>query len=68
MRLKRVPKEAGDPADGYMVEEIASEDIAPPSDRFLSLLRGLSGFTFVNSLTVDEFTQQVRKRFASHEP
>lgn len=66
MILKRIPTEPKDPVEEfYVVEELSRDDIAPPSKHFLDFIRDLPGFSFVNSFTIGEFTEQVRKRFAT---
>lgn len=66
MRLSKVATEAGNPIEKlFVVEEISPDDIGPPSEHFLRFIRSVSSFSFVNSFTLGEFTEQVRKRFAS---
>lgn len=66
MVLKKIPTDPKDPIEVlYVVEEISEDDIAPPSTHFLNFLRELPSLSFVNSFTMGEFTDQVRKRFAT---
>ena len=69
MKLHKIQIEDKDPIEGlYVVGEISADDITPPSEHFLKAIRQLSGFSFLNALTIDEFTKQVRQRFTSVDP
>lgn len=66
MRLTRVDTEAGDIVERrFIVEDITEDDIGAPSQHFVKFVRGLEGFAFLNTFTMDEFTNQVRQRFVS---
>ena len=66
MKLKKIITEAKEPVEGlYSVEEISLDDIAPPSEQFLKSIRELSGLSFLNTFTLDEFVKQVQQRFVS---
>ena len=66
MRLTNDSIEPNDIAESrFTLEDITDEDIGPPSEHFMRIVRDLEGFKFLNSFTIDEFTKQVRQRFAS---
>lgn len=67
MKLKKIPAEAKDPTEGFVVEEISSDDIALPSEHFRKFVRELTGLSFLNLFTIDELTEQAKTRFASRE-
>lgn len=66
MDLKKIVTGMGDPVkEHYTVEDITLDDIAPPSEHFLRVVRKMGEFSFVNSFTTDNFTEEIRKRFVS---
>lgn len=66
MKLKRIPTEAKDPVEElYEVEEISKDDIELASGDFLKAIRGLSGLSFLNTFTIDEFNKQLLEHFTS---
>ncbi len=68
MKLGKITIEAKEPIEElYDVEEILSNDIAPPSEYFLKYIRELSGFSFLNVFTIKEFNKKVQQRFVNVE-
>ncbi len=66
MKLDKIETKVSDPVEGlWEVLDILPGDIPAPSNYFFRVVRGLSGFSFINSLTKDEFTQSLRDRFRS---
>ena len=69
MKLNRIPTPSKNPVEKhYIVDDISPSDIAPPTERFFQFVREVPGFAFINFFTKDEFTAQVRKRFATGKP
>ena len=68
MKLKKIATRPEDPVEGlYCVKNISATDIDPAGGEFLNFVRGLSGFSFLSTFTVDEFNVQVQRRFVSKE-
>jgi len=64
MKIKQVSTEGG--SEGlYVVEEISSNDIAPPSEAFTQFIQELKGLAFLDGFNMDSFMDQVRRKYTS---
>lgn len=68
MQLQNItPPEFENMETHYSVESISEDDIGAHTSRFLRVIRGIDSLKMINSLTADQFTTQIRKRFSTRE-
>ncbi|MCJ7646048.1 hypothetical protein MUO65_03975 [bacterium] len=65
MKLEKLKRDSKDPLQGYVVVDIAPDDIAPADKNFLDLARKIRGLSFLNTLTIDDFNKELRERFSN---
>lgn len=64
MKLNPMKAGRGDPAEEqYMIEDVSVGDVAPATKHLREFVQELKGYPFINYFTLDELTEQAKKRF-----
>ena len=66
MKLKKILLKSGEvSSELYEVEDISFENIKRPSKIFMGFIRMNDSYSFLNNFTLEQFTKEVKERFAS---
>jgi hypothetical protein len=66
VKIKRIHTKSKDPVEKlYTIEEITQDDIPDPDKHLRKVILEINSLRFLNMLTLDKFTKQVRAHFVS---